>query len=89
MNTTAATMLPLKAQRVVTGTKYSYIEGIDDAVVEEPDSDSWILLDSFVVSTSGLRIIRTDETGKLWQLEVCRAVGEEESTKANCVHHGN
>ena len=48
-----AAMLPLEAEPVVTGTKDSGVEGIDeldDAVVEEPVSDGGVLLDGFVAS---------------------------------------
>ena len=72
----AATMLPLKAEPVVTGTKDSNIEGIDDAVVEEPVSDSWVLLDSFVPNRFCQLEVCCDGAGKFCQLEVCCAVGE-------------
>ena len=49
----AATVLPLKPEPVVAGSKDSNIEGIDerlDMVAEEPNSNGRVLLNSFVAS---------------------------------------
>ena len=53
MDMRATTMLPLEAEPVVSGTKDSSVESIDefdDTLVEEPVSDGGVLLDGFTTS---------------------------------------
>ena len=92
MDMRTAAMLPLKAEPVVGGAKDSGIESIDeldDTMVEEPVSDGRVLLDSFVSSRTGVRILRTDEACQFRPLEVCSTVSEEHCGQTERVHHGN
>ena len=85
-------MLPLEVEPVVTHTKDSNTEGIDellDVVVEESVGDGGVVLDSFGASRAGVWIVWTDEAGKFWPLEVCCTMSEEDCGQAQCVHHGD
>ena len=76
MDVWAAAMLSFKAEPVVGGTKDSNVECIDefdDALVEEPISYGWVLLDCSVASRAGVGILRADEAGKLRPLH-CAAL---------------
>ena len=58
-------MLALEMHPVVCNTQHPYIESIDklqDSVIEEPISNSWILDDSLGTGRPGIRIFRADET---------------------------
>ena len=72
MHMRAATVLPLKAQPVVSSTKDTSLEGIIelvDAIVEEPVSDGRVLYDCCAAGRTGGG---ADEAGQLRPLEVSR-----------------
>ena len=80
MDMRAALVLPLKPQPVVGGLKDFDIQGLEelhDTVVKEPVSKDWVLDDGLGTNYSGVRIVRTNKAGKLWPLEVCHTVSEE------------
>ena len=55
MDVRAAAMLPLKVEPVVSGTKDSTVEGINellDALIKEPVGNGGVLSDCFVASNA-------------------------------------
>ena len=92
MHVRAATMLPLKPEPEVGGTKNTNIEGIDellDAMMEEPVRDGGVLLQGLAAAGAGVGVIWADEACKLWPLEVSSAVGKKDGWQTECVHHSN
>ena len=91
MDVRAASVLPLKPEPVVRGSKDSSVEDLHklhDSVVEEPVCKGWVL-DGWVGSGSaGVRVVWADESSQLWPLEVCCTVSEEDCRQAQCVDHG-
>ena len=84
-------MLPLKPQPVVSGTKDCNVEDLDelcDPVVEEPVRDGWVLDDCLGPGSSGVRVVKTDESSQLWPLQVCCTVSEEDGGQTQSVDHG-
>ena len=60
----AAMMLPLKTYPVVSSIRDNNIGGYNkllDAVVEEPVSNGWILIYSFVAAGIAFRVVRADD----------------------------
>ena len=91
MHVRAATVLPLKAQPVVSSSKHTSVEGIDelvDTVVKKPVSDGRVLYDCCGAGRTGGGVMRADEAGQLWPLEVGCTVGKEHSRQTKGVHHG-
>ena len=58
-----------------------------DAMAEEPVTDGWVVNDSSAAARSSVRIIGTDEMGKIWLLVISCTVRKEHSGEANGVHH--
>ena len=60
----AATVLPLKAEPEVSGTKNVNIESVDellDAMMEEPVGNGGVLLQGLAAAGAGVGVIWTDE----------------------------
>ena len=80
----------VKTQPVVSSSKNTDIERVNEflnPVVKEPVRDSWILLECSIAATARLWIIRRNETGKFWPLEISGTVGKEYGGQAKCIHH--
>ena len=91
MHVRAATVLPLKAQPVVSSTQDTSVESINelvDAMVEEPVSDGRVLYDCCGAGRTGGGVMKADEAGQLRPLEVGSTVSEEHSGQTKGVHHG-
>ena len=81
----APTVLPLITHPVVSSTKYTDIESINeflDAMMEEPVSDGWVLHQCSVPAGAGVGVIGADQACKLWPLEVSCTVRPSVSTMA-------
>ena len=60
----ATTVLPLKAEPEVSGTKNANVESINkllDAMMEEPVGNGWVLLQGLAAAGAGVRVVRADE----------------------------
>ena len=82
MHVRAATVLPLKAQPVVSSSKHTSVEDIDelvDAMMEEPVSNGRVLYECCAAGRTGGGVMRADEAGQLRPLEVSSTVSEEHS----------
>ena len=91
MDVRAASVLPLKRQPVVCGSKDSSVEDLDElneSVVEEPVCEGWDPDDSLGSGSPGVRVVWADESSKLWPLEVCCTVGKEDCRQTQSVDHG-
>ena len=91
MNMGTPTVLPLKPQPVVSGSKDSNVVGFDKlhySRIEEPVCDSLVLDDCLGTSSPGVRVVRADESCQLRPLEVCCTVSEEDGRQTQCVDHG-
>ena len=70
MHVTAASVLPLESQPIVSGSTDSSVEGLEklhDSMVQ-PVGECWVVDDSLGV---GVRVVGADESCRLWPLEVC------------------
>ena len=91
MNMGTPTVLPLKPEPVVSGSKDSNVVGFDKlhySMIAEPVCDSWVLDDCLGTSSSGVRVIRADESCQLRPLEVCCTVCEDDGSQTQCIDHG-
>ena len=91
MHVRAASVLPLELQPVVSSSKDSSVEGLEDlhdSMVEEPVGEGWLVDDSLGAGCPGVRVVRAYESSQLWPLEICCTVGEEDSGQTQSVHHG-
>ena len=80
-----ASVLPLEPQPVVSSSKDSSVEGLEElhhSMVEEPVGEGDDDL------SPGVRVVRADESSQLWPLEVCCTVSEEDSGQTQSVDHG-
>ena len=91
MNIGISTVLPLKPEPVVSGSKDSNVVGFDKlhySMIEEPVFDSWVLNDCLGTSRSGVGVVSADESCQLRPLEVCCTVCEEDGRQIQCIDHG-
>ena len=91
MHVRAASVLQLEPQPVVSSSKDSSVEGLEelhDSMVEEPVGDGWVVEDSLGACCPGVRVVRADESSQFWPLEVCCTVCKEDSGQTQSVNHG-
>ena len=91
MDVRAASVLPLKPEPVVRGSKDSSVEDLHElheSVVEEPVCEGWVLDDCLGSGSPGVRVVGADELSQLWPQEVCCTVSEEDCRETQCVNHG-
>ena len=91
MDMRAASVLPLKPQPVVCGSKDSSVEDLGElnvSVIEEPVCEGWILDDCLCSGSPAVRVVGADEFSQLWPRDICCTVSEEDCRQTQCVNHG-